>query len=87
MPCGGGVARFVRSNGKGIVARIHGDPHPRKTNEANARLIASAPELYEALKRLSFAAQITGGTAGRDDELVAAIDQAAATLAKARGDS
>lgn len=39
-------------------------------------------ELVAAVKRLSFAAQTTGGTAGRDDELVAAIAQAETVLAK-----
>jgi hypothetical protein len=38
--------------------------------------------LEAALKRLSFAAQTTGGTAGRDDELVAAIAQAEAALSQ-----
>jgi hypothetical protein len=52
-----------------------------------ANLISAAPELYEALRKLSFAAQTTGGTAGRDEALVAAIDEAAAALAKARGES
>jgi len=39
-------------------------------------------ELREALRRLSFAAQTSGGVAGRDDELVAAVDQAERVLAK-----
>jgi AcrR family transcriptional regulator len=42
-------------------------------------------ELLEALKKLSFAAQITGGTAGRDEHLCAAIDVAIAAIAKATG--
>ncbi|WP_224796788.1 hypothetical protein [Pandoraea sputorum] len=37
-------------------------------------------ELVKALKRLSLAAQTSGGTAGRDDELMAAIQQAADAL-------
>lgn len=46
-------------------------------NEVDQRRIT----LLEAtLKRLSFAAQITGGVAGRDDNLVAAIDEAARAL-------
>ena len=36
--------------------------------------------LREALKRLSFAAQTTGGVAGRDEGLVAAIDNASQAL-------
>ena len=38
--------------------------------------------LVEALRRLSFCAQTTGGTAGRDDDLCAAIDAARNALAK-----
>jgi hypothetical protein len=51
---------------------IH-DPTP-VPDEAVRRLV-------EAGKALSFAAQITGGTAGRDDGLVAAIDCFSAALA------
>lgn len=36
--------------------------------------------LEGALRRLSFAAQTSGGTAGRDEELVAAIGEARAAL-------
>lgn len=36
--------------------------------------------LQSALKRLSFAAQTSGGTAGKDDELMAAIEQAGEAL-------
>lgn len=38
--------------------------------------------LENALRNLSFAAQTSGGTAGRDDVLVAAINLAAAALAQ-----
>lgn len=47
--------------------------------EANARLIAAAPELLEALKHLA-----TFGTEG-DEEQRAALDAACAALAKAEG--
>lgn len=49
----------------------------------NAYLIAAAPEMYSALKKLSFAAQTSGGTAGRDEGLVEAIGFAEAALIKA----
>lgn len=52
---------------------------------ANATLIAAAPDLLAALKRLSFTAQTSGGVAGRDEELVEAIDVATRTIAKAEG--
>lgn len=45
-------------------------------NEKEAASAATIGSLAKALKALSFAAQITGGTAGRDDSLRAAIDQA-----------
>ena len=38
--------------------------------------------LLPALKRLSFMAQTTGGTEGKDPELVAAIDEAVAVIAE-----
>ncbi len=68
----------------------------RIENEANAARIVSCvnalsglnPEgvraVVEAARKLSFAAQTTGGTAGRDDGLVAAIDAMEAALAKVR---
>jgi hypothetical protein len=64
------------------VANVHGTD---EESAANARLIAAAPDLLEALKKLSFAAQTSGGTAGRDEALVAAIDHASAIIAKAQG--
>lgn len=51
----------------------------------DAYLFAAAPSLFEALFKLSFAAQTTGGTAGRDAGLIAAIDEAKTALAKALG--
>lgn len=44
--------------------------------------LTDEPELLEALKRLLFAAQTTGGVAGRDEGLCAAIDAATAVIAK-----
>jgi hypothetical protein len=51
----------------------------RETSQANARLIAAAPELYEALKDL-LEELATGEDYG--DELVFALDKARAALAK-----
>jgi len=52
----------------------------RAQEEKIARLTAENARLREALRQLSFAAQTTGGTAGRDDALVAAIDLARAAM-------
>ena len=59
---------------------------------ANARLIAAAPELLEALTRLEFAAQCRDHTLGDPcrllevkAELAAAAEQARAAIAKAKG--
>lgn len=48
----------------------------------NARLIAAAPMLRDALKRLTVAARTSGGVSGRDDEFCAVCDYAEAALAK-----
>lgn len=48
----------------------------------NAQLVAAAPMLHEALRKLVVAARTSGGVAGRDDGLCAACDQAEAALAK-----
>jgi hypothetical protein len=45
-------------------------------NGDDAIYLAWCQTLIKALKRLSFAAQTSGGTAGRDEELIAAIDEA-----------
>lgn len=39
---------FIEHDGRAIAQLL---PHGQKPNEANARLIAAAPELLEALKR------------------------------------
>lgn len=55
--------------------------------EDNAGAVAAANIMLVALKAISLAAQTSGGVAGRDENLVAAIDGAAAAIAKAEGRS
>jgi hypothetical protein len=54
-------------------------------SEADERVMIAAPDLLAAGNVLSFAAQTSGGTAGRDEALVAAIDAWAAAIARATG--
>ena len=53
--------------------------------EANARLIAAAPDLLEALRKLTMMARTSGGTSGPDDDLMRACEAAEAAIAKATG--
>ena len=61
-----------------IVCDTLGDDDTRSASiaMANARLIVEAPRMLAALRKLTFAAQTTGGTAGRDEQLCAAIAEA-----------
>jgi hypothetical protein len=51
----------------------------------DARLIAAAPELLEALRPLTMMARTSGGTPGPDAGLMAACEAAEAAIAKAKG--
>lgn len=57
--------------------------------EANARLIAAAPELLAALERcdLAFADWQVGVVPGRPEDILALIAQVRAALAKATGEA
>ena len=68
----------VASNGVGIAAQQPATPEPMQADSSgHLRVIAS---LGAALRRLSFAAQTTGGTDGPDAELQSAIGQAEQAL-------
>lgn len=75
--------------GDGIrLAVVHTDGRPEA--EANARLIASAPDLAEALDQLLdlYVSLAVSGDAGSwDAEKEAEVKDARAALAKARGES
>jgi hypothetical protein len=60
------------------LAFTHGEGD---TDEANARLIAAAPELLEALKDLLYQAKLSENEGGWD------FEQATAAIAKAEGQS
>jgi hypothetical protein len=61
---------------------IYVDGQPINLGDHIGDLHAKLKETVAAGNRLSFAAQTTGGTAGRDEGLMAAIDAWAAVLAK-----
>lgn len=54
--------------------------------EANARLIAAAPELYEALDELTRSFRLIYEVNGDDPDHTTVFPKAAAALAKARGE-
>lgn len=65
------------------ILDANGEPHggvPIKQAEANARLIAAAPELLNALK------EMLRSMVGRHDESVPAVERARAAIAKATGE-
>jgi hypothetical protein len=55
----------------------------RGMSNAHAHLIAAAPQLLNALKKLSFAAQITGGVPGAGPNLQEAIAESSAAIQSA----
>ena len=60
--------------------KLLGDETAYIRSDLVAEVTAERDRLREALKQLSFAAQITGGVAGRDENLCAAIDNAQKAL-------
>lgn len=59
-----------------LKERATGELYQRELRGMVSECEAQIELLRAALKRLSFAAQTTGGTAGRDDELCKAIEDA-----------
>ena len=63
-------------------------PKDAETRNANARLIAAAPELLEALRGLIEDVELTAEDFGGDiitEDLMTALDKARAAIAKATG--
>ncbi len=71
--------------GHSVVIPMYGSEKTTSSSDMAAIVAAmnsldALLECASALQRLSLMAQISGGTAGRDEALVAAIDEAAAAL-------
>lgn len=75
------IAGPEESRRKHLVASIYGFKLPE--GQANAQLIAAAPELYEALEA---AYMVLGPQKSRFKDYVDAVTLARAALAKARGE-
>lgn len=79
---------YVRADHHGQVSKSYrGGPNPEfnAANEANARLIAAAPELYAALDEL-FREAMKAMTTGNSN-LAVAHERARSALSKARGET
>lgn len=70
---------LVKAGNREVLKYMHSPDHE---NQANARLIAAAPELLEVLEDLLYAYCDPGNQGGDHDEKVEA---ARAAIAKARG--
>ena len=62
-------------------------PHTRATNEANARLIAAAPDLLEALEDMLAQAEFAAEVRGGEGHMKHAMRKARAAIAKAKGEA
>jgi hypothetical protein len=94
-PYGSGMARFVRAgSGEFPLATMHGNPGPKAQTEANARLIATAPKLYELAEQFERVAEYELRNMQRekpeDDEGIRLrrlnLNLIRATLAEVRGE-
>jgi hypothetical protein len=85
-------AHYVHVAGKGHVAKITNPWNDGAEREANVRLIAAAPELYDGCNALLGLVQLILGRDDLSDELREVlttnhrIAEASAATAKARGD-
>ena len=77
----GGYPTISAGTGKGMVAKVLERYMDRAEREANANLIALAPELYEVLENIVTELEETGCQGELDS-----YPQARTALAKARGE-
>jgi hypothetical protein len=86
---GGGHALIIPSDGGATIAGVpYSDDHEIPKAEANARLIAAAPDLLEALNAiLPFIPKTSAsdGGAAKHSENVRAADKVRAAIARAEG--
>ena len=80
VPRGSADAEWRIHGGRELVAIVNDDEY----TEANARLIAAAPEMLEALKQALVVMESVAETHGYDTE-VGAVPAARAAIAKATG--
>ena len=77
--------RSIRSNGHRIAVADGGISTSDAEDHANARLIAAAPDLLEALESLYHAANSIGEDTCDPVAFAGALEDARASIAKARG--
>jgi len=77
-----GQCGLVVTDSEGIF--VAGIGH-RQNEEEVAHLIAAAPQMLEALRKLTFMARTSGGTPGPDAGLMDACQQAEWVIAAATG--
>ena len=80
--------RYVRTDDPRlrVICRVPLDHIDGREDEANARLIAAAPELLEALEDLALQADAASPETGMRAEMKEYIVRARAVIAKARGE-
>ena len=81
---------MVYSGGRHIMSSggySDGLPHTRAENEANARLIAAAPDLLEALGDMLAQADFAASVRGGEGHMKYAMAKSRAAIAKANGEA
>ena len=79
--------RWIETSKDDVIARIYKDACSRETFDANASLIAAAPELLEALILLEAEMVASGNANATDFGWPLAIQKTRAAIAKATGEA